>query len=129
MRELCIDPGKKTGIAIYQNRKLVELDTTDTIGALNYIDNFDIIYIERTRNKYIVPRINVRDMKSYARIAFDCGSVYALATLLIDYAKRKGKTVVVKHPSKTKDKAYFLKKTGWTKASNEHNRDAAVLIF
>jgi hypothetical protein len=121
MIDIGIDPGKKTGAAVYcrETKKILSVHTLDFVSVqrfcLDQISTINKIFIE-------VPNHHVHGEKSRA---FNVG-----AELLADQLEHFGLNVVRSVPRNTKKKAEYIKKlTGFMGATNNHNRDAVMMVW
>ena len=130
-----IDPPK--GIAaIDENGKIVKMLTAkDTSGIFEWLnDNKQAIkkvYIEQPWGVG-TKRGRGKSVGVQKRIAANVGQSYQKSMSIGSFCKAMKIPYELVHPNKilTKmDKRLFHKMTGWTDRSNEHNRDAAVLIW
>jgi hypothetical protein len=140
-----IDPSK--GVAIY-NRDAKRL------MALINTDFWDIIEIIRTHiilgKEFVVvceaPHLNqpvwhatsnrdrgISSVPMYGKICQNVGMNKQDAKRIIEYCELRKIKIITQRPnarSMTKlDKEMFERITGWDKNSNEHTRDAAMLVF
>jgi len=134
-----IDPGKKTGIAIFIDGKLNKLLTTTPFelmvsflpeekpGLVVFEDSRLISYMYNVYNSK-----SSQNMASSMKMARNVGTIDAWCSLIDDFcnkndiecfgvsAKKKG--------SKIDSKAFF-NITGYDLRSNEHERDAAMVVI
>ena len=124
-----IDPGKNTGLAIAENGQLIKLMTTDFWGAVETIErNADaVIVIELPANKHIFHK-GAQARGAIGRTGINVGSVIREAELLIQYLHRNDREHIIQRPQGKKNAAEFKKITGWTGRTNQHERDAAMMI-
>ncbi len=127
--DIGIDPGKNTGLAIIENGKLIDLITTNFWGAIEIINNnlASKIFIERPVNDhihhgYLTPR-------SLGSIGVDVGRVMREAELLIEFCRKNRIAHKVMAPNRKIDHETFCKITGWEMRTNQHQRDAAMLVW
>lgn len=128
-----IDPGRHTGIATAVDGQLIDLFTTDFWGAIDFIDNnrSAIFVVELPRNKHVFHN-GATQRGAIERTGVNVGSVIREAELLIQYLGRIQAQVIIQAPDKgrTKWNAYqFEILTGWHHHSNQHERDAALLVY
>jgi hypothetical protein len=134
-----IDPGAKTGLVIYdrQDKKFTSLLTTDFWGAYHivaaypkesveiYVENPNMIKRPMYRRLSHIKEENVRE-----NMASKVGENRREAELLIKGLKGRGFTVKECKPTQTKmDAEQFRKYTGFKGATNQHVRDAGMLVF
>ena len=130
-----IDPGKKTGIAMWNGSEITFMKSMgfwDAIDKIDFIsDTFpdSTVYIENPMlNKPVFARGNKRVVREM--IAQRVGMNKRDAQLLIEYCKRLKLNVKQVKPSTSKWNAKELKTiTGITDRTNEHVRDAIKLVY
>lgn len=124
-----VDPGKKTGLAIWCliTRRFVEISTTDFWGAIDKIESYAKIHTV----KVFIEKPNTKAVwhKGGKTTAVNVGSVLREAGLLIEFCKRKGFEYKAVPPMGKLDKDPFKKITKWNSRTSEHSRDAAMLVF
>lgn len=131
-----IDPGKQTGLAVYDRfEKRLEIVARTTFWEA-------IEFIAQNYPQSQVRRVVIELPKSKAvwhnkatargaiqRTSVNVGSVIREAELLVEYFKRAGYEVITQHP-KGKRTAHQVKKiTGYQGRTNEHTRDAIMLCW
>lgn len=131
-----IDPGVNTGIAVSKDGKLEEVVTEQLHEAFKMIDCFIwnkkpedtlIIYVEDARKRKYYGANSAAKQQGAGSIKRDCRawedylSSHQVDFVLVDPKDQKGLT---KWDAKT-----FKQKTGWQERTNEHGRDAALLIW
>jgi hypothetical protein len=90
------------------------------------------LFIEDARKRTWFGNADARQAKSGAGVREGIGSVKRDAQIWEDWCKEQGLNYKMIHPAANKTKTdakYFLKLTGWAKRTNEHARDAAMLVF
>lgn len=90
------------------------------------------LFIEDARKRTWFGNADARQAKSGAGAREGVGSVKRDAQIWEDWCKEQGLNYSMIHPATNKTKTdakYFLKLTGWAKRTNEHARDAAMLVF
>lgn len=103
------------------------LDLVDVHGKANIM-----LYIEDARLRTWFGNADARQARSGAGVREGIGSVKRDAQIWEDWCKEQGLYYKMIHPAANKTKTdakYFLKLTGWAKQTNEHARDAAMLVF
>ena len=119
-----IDPGKITGLAIAEDGKITELVTTSFWEAYHYVssvcDSVDVVVVEvpTTKKNWHGPKA-----------AHDVGRVCRESELLADGIEKLGAKVIRRHPQGKLNQKQFTRITGWTKRTNQHCRDAAMLVY
>lgn len=130
-----IDPGVTTGVAVYSrnDKQIYFLETMKIHKALDWVDN----WVRQHRGKMFIKvedarqAVHGRKEKNYA-IAQGAGSVKRDAQIWEDFLKDINADFVMVKPNKLLTKwnaEKFNTKTGWKKKSNEHARDAALLVI
>ncbi|TPR84858.1 hypothetical protein [Acinetobacter baumannii] len=90
------------------------------------------LFIEDARLRTWFGNADARQARSGAGVREGIGSVKRDAQIWEDWCKEQGLKYQMIHPAANKTKTdakYFLKLTGWAKRTNEHARDAAMLVF
>ncbi|WP_151823230.1 hypothetical protein [Acinetobacter oleivorans] len=90
------------------------------------------LFIEDARLRTWFGNADARQARSGAGVREGIGSVKRDAQIWEDWCKEQGLNYSMIHPAANKTKTdakYFLKLTGWAKRTNEHARDAAMLVF
>ena len=130
-----IDPGVNTGFSVSENGKLTRVESMRIDQALNEVDVYDclcrargnslIIYVEDARKRGCDP-------KTSAVKAQGAGSVKRDSKIWEDFLTGHGINFVLVPPQQNNTKLtadQFKKITKWQGRTNEHARDAAMLIF
>lgn len=139
-----IDTGVHTGFAVAIDRgnggELEQVESLSITQAMEQIrdrinldgkDNI-FLYIEDARKRTWFGSMDARQAKSGAGVREGVGSVKRDAQIWEDWCKENQINFKMIHPknNSTKYKADTFKKiTGWTGRTNEHARDAAMLVF
>ena len=134
-----IDPGVNTGLAIYdrEDKKLTSVSTETILGAIDHVVMLDIykdidetecgifVRFEDARLRTWFGNSGREKLQGAGSIKRDCSIWEEFLTVRkIPFEKVAPKRI------KTKlDKIQFQKITGWTKPTNEHGRDAAMLCL
>jgi hypothetical protein len=140
-----IDPGVQCGFAVITYgtfREIKALTFWQTVNELekakNISDSLEVWIEDPNKNKPVFFRKHVsNDPKAaasaqliYRTISQRVGSNKRDSQLLIEYCKLKGIAVISVRPSSKKMNARdFAHLTGITNKYNQHERDAAMLIF
>lgn len=139
-----IDTGVHTGFAVAFDhgeggvlQKVESLSITQAMqSVLEFEDEHDLkdimLYIEDARKRTWFGGADARQARSGAGIREGVGSVKRDAQIWEDWCKEKGINFKLIHPAAnaTKKKVEdFTRMTGWTGRTNEHGRDAAMLVF
>lgn len=133
-----IDPGVKTGIAVWdtKERKFLYLDTLTIIGAMIVVRRCQethgeiTIVVEDARQRKYLPQ--ERSISEYRGKLMGAGSIKRDCEIWENFASFFNIPIQFVPPRKglTKwDADYFKKITGWTGRTSNHARDAAILIF
>ena len=128
-----IDTGVNTGIAVWQDGELQLVDSMTITKAMRYIltchpHKYTKLYIEDAR-KWI--GVNGKTKATQARLQ-GAGSVKRDAKIWEDWCKEHDYEVVFVKPmgkglKKSADE--FKRITGWQGRTNEHARDAAMIVY
>ena len=128
-----LDPGVNTGVAVFRNGKLYSLFTIEPIEIPGFIQNSvarRIVFEDSRLTSPVWGRgVNAR---AAAKIARNVGQVDAFCGLIVAACEKAG---IVAHGISPKAKGkklnaeQFKSATGWTGASNEHTRDAAMVAW
>jgi len=126
-----IDPGKKTGFAVYDRsqKKLIEVESTNFCSLIFDVDirfHPDMVYkviIEKPKTKQMFHK------KASPTMGVNVGMNRREAELLIEWFELKAYNVVASKPLGKVDKDRFKKLTGWQGRTNEHSRDAGMLAY
>lgn len=133
-----VDPGKNTGIAVWdcEKQKIIELKTMSFWQAYNHVavnwkakaDRL-LVRVEDPSGNSPVWHGSGKSKGVQAKIAQRVGRNKQMADLLIEGYRQAGLVVqpVVPKSSKWTHKM-FKKITGYKGRSNEHNRDAARMV-
>lgn len=129
-----IDTGVNTGVAVWQDGELLAVESMTITQAMKFIQDFDNkrgivkLYIEDAR-KWI--GFHGKTKATQARLQ-GAGSVKRDAKIWEDWCKENGYEVVFVKPmgkglKKSADE--FKRITGWQGRTNEHSRDAALIVY
>lgn len=136
-----VDTGTKTGLAVWDGntRKLLEVTSLPIHAALEKVKNLAAFYSFRNYGVTVVFE-DARLRKWYGRQTAEkdrarlqgAGSVKRDSAIWEDALKDWGidyrKVAPKNNLTKLSDEA-FRRLTGWTQRTNEHGRDAAMLVF
>lgn len=133
MRILGIDPGSKTGVAVFDDGELIELRTVTTSGIddLIRITMPDRVIFEDSRLQSHVWNRGV-SARAVSRIARSVGQVDAFCSAI---ARVCGTAGIPYHGISPRQKGRklsandFRSVTGWNGRSNQHERDAAMCAW
>ena len=135
-----IDPGKHTGVAMYDGVQLVEVATVPVHRALQMVASFVEVaqangipvrvVFEDARKRRWLPK--ERNVSEYRGRLMGAGSVERDCTIWEDFLKDLGVDYVAQAPraGMTKLSAEaFARLTGWKGRTSNHARDAAMLVY
>jgi hypothetical protein len=139
MKYIGIDPGKSTGLAIYDT----ETGSFDNVYSTTFwgaIAAIDVLIAHSMPDKYeLAAVVEVPKTKSVwhkaesdgakNRTAVNVGTVIDKAELIVEYLENHGIRVIKQHPRGKVDAAYFKRVTGWQGATNSHSRDAGMMCY
>lgn len=132
MEILCgIDPGVNTGFAFYnkESKKLIEVRSAKIhmvmLEIRTYIDMIDEVFVEDARLRKWFGNSGKEQLQGAGSIKRDC-SIWE--DFLTDY-KIDFKLIAPKNNKTKLNCAEFRSITGWTEQTNEHARDAAMLVY
>lgn len=136
-----IDTGTNTGIAVWDNRKrsLLQVETMKIHKAMEVVKSYKEIASENN-TKLVVRVEDPRQRTWYEQMSREkeraklqgVGSVKRDASIWDDFLKDLGVEYEMVAPKRNVTKLTserFKAITGWIKSTNEHNRDAAMLVF
>lgn len=126
-----IDVGVNTGFAISKDKKLITVTSYNILDAmdacLDLQDQSPTLYIEDARKL----KWGGYNKGNTARLQ-GAGSVKRECAIWEDFAKKHGfayKMIDPRSNSKKLDAVKFNKLTGWMGRTNNHGRDAAMLVW
>lgn len=134
-----IDTGVNTGIAVWskEDKKVLSIDTVAIHRAMEVVRNWNITYpggifarVEDARLRKWIPR--QKDQRAEAGLREGAGSVKRDASIWEDFLTDHNIPFELVAPKDNKTKMtsdYFKKVTGLKGSTNEHGRDAAMLVF
>jgi len=137
MKWIGVDTGAHTGLAVWDGRQFVAVETMPIHKALLRVkEMYDnrgseavAVVFEDARQRKWFPKVTAA--KDRARLQ-GAGSVKRDATIWETALRDWGIPFVMKAPKDNITKMnpdYFAKLTGWTGRTSEHSRDAAMLVF
>ena len=133
-----IDPGMHTGLAVWDtsSRQFLDIRTTNIVDAMDYLRQIreergiGLVVFEDARQRKWIPR--EKDMKQVKGRAMGAGSVKRDCSIWEEWCRFYCIDFVASLPrygmTKLTD-AYFRGITGYDRRTNEHGRDAAMLVF
>lgn len=130
---LGIDPGTHTGIASYINGKLMNLATVAPVDIAECIEATRparVVFEDSRLESYTWTSIKSRP--AALKMARNVGEVDALCKLIVAICAKldiPAHGISPKSKGAKVDAARFAEITGWSGASNEHTRDAAMVAW
>lgn len=133
-----IDPGVHTGVAVWDssNRQLLYVTSCGIVHAMEYLQTFNItrpisrVIFEDARMRTWIPR--ERDFRQVKGRAMGAGSVRRDCQIWEEWCEFHGIQFIAKPPKNNVTKlsdVQFRGITGYDRRTNEHGRDAAMLVF
>ncbi len=133
-----IDPGIHTGLAVWDPppRQFLEIRTVGIVAAMEYLSEIrqdrgiGLLVFEDARQRTWIPR--EKDIRQVKGRAMGAGSVKRDCSIWEEWCKAKGIQFVATRPKTGLTKltdAYFRGLTGYDRRTNDHGRDAAMLVF
>jgi len=133
-----IDPGVHTGLAVWDSssRQLLDIRCSGIVEAMRYLHQLKeergigLLVFEDARQRKWIPR--EKDLKEFKGRAMGAGSVKRdcaiwqewCETYKVDYVKTPPKAGMTKLTDRM-----FCGITGYDRRTNNHGRDAAMLVF
>lgn len=133
MKVIGIDPGAKTGIAIYRNGLLRELATLPPEQIEVWVLHVNpalVVYEDSRRQSAVFSRGT--NHRAALKIARNVGEIDQICRSIERLCEVLGIECVGVSPREKGAKlnaAQFRHLTGWTRRSNEHQRDAGVVAW
>lgn len=133
-----IDPGIHTGLAVWDTstRQFLEIRTVGIVSAMEYLSEIrqdrgiGLLVFEDARQRTWIPR--EKDIRQVKGRAMGAGSVKRDCSIWEEWCKAKGIQFIATRPKTGLTKltdAYFRGLTGYDRRTNDHGRDAAMLVF
>ena len=130
-----IDPGVKTGIAVAVDGKLQSVASATITAAMQMVlavkDQGPMVYIEDARKRSWFGKMDAEVAKYGAAVREGAGSVKRDCGIWEQFCIEQKIAYQLVHPAAnaTKlDAETFNRITGWRAKTNEHGRDAAMLV-
>jgi hypothetical protein len=128
-----LDPGASVGVAIFDDKKLTHLTTWTPLQLITLLPGLSVDRVIFEDSRLISP-VWGRGTNQAAKIkiARNVGQVDAICNLicnLCDEMKVSAHGISPKHKGRKLDAETFNKIMGWTKKSNQHERDAAMCVL
>lgn len=133
-----IDPGVNTGVAVWNptTKKFDQMLTLDFWQTLSFIEknNHKDVFFVLENPDLIKPMYGKKSsiQKKEVRDAINqrIGKNKAMALLYLEYLEIQGANYIsIKPVSKKKNKSVFQKITGYSQRTNQHVRDAGMLVY
>ena len=133
-----IDPGLHTGVAVWDTstRQFIEIRTTGLVSAMDYLTELHkeqkimLLVFEDARQRTWIPR--EKDLAQMKGRAMGAGSVKRDCSIWEEWCKARQVQYIASRPKNGMTKltdAYFRGITGYDRRTNNHGRDAAMLVF
>ena len=133
-----IDPGLHTGLAVWDtsSRQFLEIRCSGIVDAMDYLDHLraergiGLVVFEDARQRTWIPR--ERDLAQMKGRAMGAGSVKRDCSIWEEWCKARQVQYIASRPKNGMTKltdAYFRGITGYDRRTNNHGRDAAMLVF
>lgn len=128
-----IDPGQRTGVAVYRDGALIELRTVSPDQIAGVLEELapELVVFEDSRKQSAV-FIRGTNARSMLKIARNVGEVDQLCRQIEALCDRMRIACVGVSPLRKGAKlsaARFCAMTGWPGRSNQHERDAAMVAW
>lgn len=133
-----IDPGMHTGLAVWDTsrRQFLDIRCSGIVNAMDYLSELSLkhgiglVVFEDARQRKWIPRES--DIAQVKGRAMGAGSVKRDCSIWEEWCKARGVQYIATRPrtglTKLTD-AYFRGLTGYDRRTNDHGRDAAMLVF
>ena len=126
-----IDPGQNTGLAVWDtvSRSFLDIRCSGIVDAMRYLNELQatrqigLLVFEDARKRKWLPR--EKSLKEFKGRAMGAGSVRRDSAIWEEYCRTYAVPFVMVAPRPT----YFQGLTGYDRRTNEHGRDAAMLVF
>lgn len=132
MNVLGIDPGAHTGLAIFRDGELSELRTIAPVEIDEFLTTWTpkrvVFEDSRLESKVWTPAKGAAALK----VARNIGEIDAWCKLIVSICARlkiDAHGISPKSKGTKLDAKQFEAATGWTGASNQHTRDAAMVAY
>jgi hypothetical protein len=136
-----IDPGKITGIAVWDAERFafIEIMSSGIISAMENVKSHSetfsggniFVIVEDARKRGVFDKAD-KEEAGYAKGARreGVGSIKRDCSIWEEFLRHHGIPYEMRRPIATKrDAERFARETGWTQQTNEHSRDAAMIVF
>ena len=133
-----IDPGMNTGIAVWNTttRQFDDIITVGIVAAMDYLNELSfhrgigLVVFEDARQRKWIPR--ERDIAQMKGRAMGAGSVKRDCAIWQEWCERRNIQFIATRPRTGMTKltdAYFRGLSGYDRRTNNHGRDAAMLVI
>ena len=133
-----LDPGVHTGVAVWDtvSRTILDIRCSGIVDAMEYLRRLKeargigLVVFEDARQRKWIPR--EKDLSQFRGRAMGAGSVKRDCSIWEEWCKYNRIDCVKTPPRPGMTKltdAYFRGITGYDRRTNEHGRDAAMLVF
>ena len=133
-----IDPGVNTGLAVWDSsaRQFLDIRCSGIVNAMEYLRRLreertiSLVVFEDARQRKWIPR--EKDLAEFRGRAMGAGSVNRDSAIWEEWCITNRIDFVATPPHQGMTKLtdlYFRGLTGYDRRTNEHGRDAAMLVF
>lgn len=133
-----IDPGVNTGLAVWDSsaRQFLDIRCSGIVNAMDYLRRLreerkiSLVVFEDARQRKWIPR--EKDLAEFRGRAMGAGSVKRDSAIWEEWCITNRIDFVATPPRQGMTKLtdlYFRGLTGYDRRTNEHGRDAAMLVF
>ncbi len=126
-----LDPGASTGVATFSNGALIALQTCQPHQIRDAINGADRVVFEDSRLTSFM-FTTVKSRAAALKMARNVGEIDAWCRLITELCAERGipaHGISPQGKGKKLNAAQFAAATGWTKDSNQHTRDAAMVAY
>jgi len=128
-----IDPGTVTGLAAWDTveRKLLKVESHRILAAMRWVASWNpgLVVFEDARKRGCFDRMDEQQRKYGAAVREGAGSVKRDCAIWEEFLLERNIPHNGRAPRLTKkDRDQFHVLTGWTARTNEHGRDAALVV-
>lgn len=133
-----IDPGVHTGLAVWDtsNRQFLDIRCSGIVDAMRYLHSLQsdrgigLVVFEDARQRKWIPR--EKDLSQFRGRAMGAGSVKRDCSIWEEWCQTFALEYIKVPPRQGMTKftdAHFRGLTGYDRRTNNHGRDAAMLVF
>ena len=133
-----IDPGCNTGLAVWDtsHRQFLDIRCSGIVEAMRYLQEFQadrqigLVVFEDARKRKWIPR--EKNLSEFRGRAMGAGSVKRDSSIWEEWCNTFAIPFIAVPPRQGMTKysdEYFRGLTGYDRRTNEHGRDAAMLVF